>query len=66
MPIAILAQEVKQMRNKKVPLVKVLWKHHGREEGTWEKESTMKAQYPQLFNMGKNFEDEISLSGGEL
>ena len=63
---AISAQEVKQLRNKQVPLVKVLWQHHGREEATWEPEATMKAQYPQLFITGKNFEDEISLSGGEL
>ena len=33
---AILAQEVKQLRDKQVPLVKVLWKYHGREEATWE------------------------------
>ena len=63
---AISAQEVKQLRNKQVPLVKVLWQHHGREEATWEPEATMKAQYPQLFITGKNFEDKISLSGGEL
>ena len=35
-PKTILAQEVKQFRNKQVPLVKVLWQHHGREEATWE------------------------------
>ena len=52
-PKAILAREVKQMRNKQVPLVKVLWQHHGREEATWEPEATMKAQYPQLFTIGK-------------
>ena len=45
-PKAILAQEVKQLRNKQVPLVKVLWQHHGREEATWEPEATMRAQYP--------------------
>ena len=28
-PKAILAREVKQLRNKQVPLVKVLWQHHG-------------------------------------
>ena len=33
-PKAILAREVKQLRNKQVPLVKVLWQHHGREEAT--------------------------------
>ena len=44
-PKAILAREVKQLRNKQVPLVKVLWQHHGREEATWEPEATMRAQY---------------------
>ena len=33
-PKAILAREVKQLQNKQVPLVKVLWQHHGREEAT--------------------------------
>ena len=33
-PKAILAREVKQLRNKQVWLVKVLWQHHGREEAT--------------------------------
>ncbi|KAJ8763535.1 hypothetical protein K2173_002418 [Erythroxylum novogranatense] len=59
-PISILAKEVKQLRNKSVPLVKVLWQHHGIEEATWEPEEIMKAQYPQLFGSGMNFEDEIS------
>ena len=56
-PKAILAREVKQLRNKQVPLVKMLWQHHGREEATWEQEATMRAQYPQLFESGMNFED---------
>ena len=33
---AIMAREVKQLQNKQVPLVKVLWHHHSREEATWE------------------------------
>ena len=48
-PKSILAREVKQLWNKQIPLVKVLWKHHGREEATWELEATMRAQYLQLF-----------------
>ena len=63
---AILAREVKQLRNKQVPLVKVLWQHHCREEETWEPEAIMKAQYPQLFDLGMNFEDEILLREREL
>ena len=42
-PKAILDREVKQLRNKQVPLVKVLWKYHGMEEATWELELTMRA-----------------------
>ena len=64
-PIAILAREVKQLRNKQVPLVKVLWQPHVIEEATWELELTMRAQYLQLFNSGMNFEDEYLLRGRE-
>ena len=46
-----------------MPLVKVLWQHHDRKEATWEPEATMKAQYPQLFDTIKNFEDEIFFKG---
>ena len=63
-PKTILAREVKQLRNKQVLLVKVLWQHHGREEATWEPEATMRIQYPQLFKSGMNFEDEILFKGG--
>ena len=42
---AIMARKVKQLWNKQVPLVKVLWQHHGREEATWDPEATMRAQY---------------------
>ena len=45
-PKAILAQEVKQLWNKQVSLVKVLWQHHDREEATWKPEENMRAQYP--------------------
>ena len=62
-PKAILDREIRQLLNKQVPLVKVLWQHHGIEEATWELESTMRVQYPQLFSSG-NFEDEIYFKGG--
>ena len=65
-PKAILDREVKQLRNKQVPLVKVLLQHHGKEEATWGPKATMRAQYPQLFESGMNFEDEILLKGGKV
>ena len=64
-PVEILAREVKEFRNKRILLVKVLWRNHKTEEATWESEETMRQQYPQLFNEG-NFEDQIFLSEGEL
>ena len=36
-------------QSKTVRLVKVLWQHHGVEEATWEREDTMRANYPFLF-----------------
>ncbi|KAA3461544.1 reverse transcriptase [Gossypium australe] len=56
-PVKILDREVKQLRNKSIALVKVLWHRHGVEEATWEPEETMRVQYPNLFS-GKIFEDE--------
>ncbi|KAJ9177062.1 hypothetical protein P3X46_012315 [Hevea brasiliensis] len=48
-PIKILAYEVKQLRNKQIHLVKVLWNHHSGQEATWEREEDMRRQHPQLF-----------------
>ena len=61
----ILARDVKVLRRKSVPLVKVLWRNHGREEATWESEETMRQQYPQLFRSGK-FRGRNFFKGVEL
>ena len=52
-PVQILDRDVKVLRRKSVPLVKVLWRNHGREEATWEPEEAMQQQYPHLFGSGK-------------
>ena len=49
-PVEILAREVKELRNKKILLVKVLWRNYKTKEATWESEETMRQQYPQLFD----------------
>ncbi|KAL4384851.1 hypothetical protein GQ457_15G012120 [Hibiscus cannabinus] len=64
-PVQILAREVKRLRNKSVPLVKVLWRSHKAEEATWEPEELMKEQYPHLFPSGK-FEVKFLFREGEL
>ena len=59
-PKAILDREIRQLQNKQVPLVKVLWQHHGMEP-----ESTIRVHYPRLFSLG-NFEDKIYFKGGRI
>ncbi|KAL0533473.1 hypothetical protein IC582_030313 [Cucumis melo] len=48
-PVEVLAREVKTLRNRQIPLVKVLWRNHQVEEATWEREDDMRSRYPQLF-----------------
>ena len=48
-PIKILLREINQLRNKKIPLVKVLWRDQSTEEATWEREDEMRVKYPELF-----------------
>ena len=48
-PVEILVRKVKELLNKKIPLVKVLWRNHKTKEATWESEDTMRQQYLQLF-----------------
>ncbi|VFQ98609.1 unnamed protein product [Cuscuta campestris] len=49
-PVEILAREIRQLRNKTIPLVKVLWRSNTVEEATWETEESMRSHYPHLFS----------------
>lgn len=49
-PFLILMRELKVLRNKEIPLVKVLWEHHKEKEATWELESEMLDKYHYLFD----------------
>ena len=48
-PIQILNKRKKELRNKKISLVKVLWRNLSVEEATWELEDKMINKYPELF-----------------
>ncbi|XP_027098891.1 uncharacterized protein [Coffea arabica] len=48
-PVQLLDRKVKELRNKQIPLVKILWKNHGVKEATWEVEEEMQRKYPELF-----------------
>ena len=51
-PVRIMDHQVRKLRTKEIPMVKVMWRHRGREEMTWEIEADMRAKYPQLFDAG--------------
>ena len=60
--VQILGREEKELHNKTISLVKVLWRNHLVEEATWEREDQMRSQYPHLFHdTSTNFVDEIFL-----
>ncbi|GAB2284509.1 hypothetical protein Dimus_039673 [Dionaea muscipula] len=48
-PVEILDRKDKVLRNKTVPLVKVLWRNQVVEEATWEREDEMREKFPHLF-----------------
>ena len=62
--IRTLAHEIKELRNKKIHLVKVMWHHHGVEEVTWEPEDSMRQQYSNLFKV--RFSRTKILKGGRV
>ena len=47
--VCILNSRDQVLRRKTVRLVRVLWRHYGVEESTWEREDTMRATYPFYF-----------------
>ena len=47
-PGCIVCSRDQVLRHKTVRLVRVLWRHCGVEESTWERKDTMRATYPFL------------------
>jgi hypothetical protein len=37
-PVKVIERRVKELRNKKISLVKVLWEYYGAQDATWETE----------------------------
>ncbi|XP_027171554.1 uncharacterized protein LOC113771136 [Coffea eugenioides] len=63
-PVKLLDRKVKELRNKRIPLVKVLWRNHEIEEATWEVEEEIRKKYPDLFlNQGIQASFEENLGG---
>jgi len=48
-PVKILDRDVRVLRNKRVSLVRVLWRNSRIEEEIWERKSKMKQKFSHLF-----------------
>ena len=49
-PMAVVDRQVRQLRTKDIPMVKVLWSNHSAEDCTWETKAEMQKTYPYLFH----------------
>ncbi|PKA56802.1 hypothetical protein AXF42_Ash002105 [Apostasia shenzhenica] len=56
-PMKILTKNVKRLRNKKIPMVKVLWRNQTEREANWEIKADMVKSHPKFFLefRGRNF-----------
>ena len=48
-PVRVLERRIKELRRKKIPVIKVLWDCDGVTEETWEPEARMKARFKKWF-----------------
>ncbi|WVZ51842.1 LOW QUALITY PROTEIN: hypothetical protein U9M48_002947, partial [Paspalum notatum var. saurae] len=48
-PVKILETSERVTRNRRVKMCRVQWKHHKKDEATWEREEQLRATYPDLF-----------------
>ncbi|KAJ0476804.1 putative nucleotidyltransferase, Ribonuclease H [Helianthus annuus] len=74
-PVEITDRDVKVLKNKRIPLVRVRWNSKRGPEYTWEREDRMTEKYPQLFETNattteaeattSEFRDEIPDQRGE-
>ena len=60
-PVCIVDSRDQVLRRKTVRLVRVLWRHCGVEESTWEREDTLRATYPFLFRDGGKWFSRLAI-----
>ncbi|GJZ40768.1 putative reverse transcriptase domain-containing protein [Tanacetum coccineum] len=49
-PVEVIDREIKQLRQSRIPIVKVRWNSKRGPEFTWEREDEIRAKYPHLFS----------------
>ncbi|CAN6462677.1 unnamed protein product [Victoria cruziana] len=58
-PVRIVDEQVRRLKNKEIPMVKVEWQHHQVQDCTWESREKIERLYPFLF-YERHFGDEMS------
>ena len=49
-PVEIMDREVKQLKQNRIPIIKVRWDSKRGPEYTWEREDQIRTKYPHLFS----------------
>ncbi|GKG07888.1 hypothetical protein Tco_0333720, partial [Tanacetum coccineum] len=52
-PVEIMDLEVKQLKQSRIPIVKVRWNSQQAPKFTWEREDFLRSKYPHLFSSKK-------------
>ncbi|GKF96106.1 hypothetical protein Tco_0288841, partial [Tanacetum coccineum] len=48
-PVEVMDREIKQLKRRRIPIIKVGWNSKRGPEFTWEREDEIRAKYPHLF-----------------
>ena len=48
-PVRILDEAERKTRNKSIKFLKIQWSNHSEEEATWERETSLRQEYPAFF-----------------
>ncbi|GKC36862.1 hypothetical protein Tco_1049246 [Tanacetum coccineum] len=59
-PVEITNREVKRMKQRRIPLVKVRWNSKRGPEFTWEREDQFRKKYPHLFTKTASSSSAVS------
>ena len=65
-PLRIQEESERRTRNKVIKFYRVQWDRHSEDEPTWEREDTLREEYPFLFKEQPKSRNMISLKGEGL
>ena len=65
-PVKILEESERRTRNKVIRFFRVQWEGHTEDEATWEREDSLREEYPYLFKEHPKSRDEIPIKGGRF